>query len=509
MRHFWILFGWLGVMASLHAQDQTVKPVNLGAGVNSPLPELNPRIAPDGKTLYFIRENKKQVGKEVKTHQNIWVSRRDAGGNWGDAVLFGDELNHPDHNSGVLSISPDGNQLLVMYHYVSPGVVKPGVSIVKKNKDGKWGKPEPQFIQNFENLSKRSSFYLSNDGNILIGEFQGADSKGNQDLYVSFRTGNNAWSAFQNLGIAINTTEFEFSPFLASDNRTLFFASSGHGGLGNADIFMTRRTDDTWTKWTKPQNLGANINSSVMDAYFSIPASGDDAYFVSSKDSKGWTDIYKVKLADELRPLPVTMVSGRVINMKDNSPVSAKIEYEILPEGKVFGTAYSGADGKYQIVLPSGVKYGIYAEADNFICEHQNLDLIRLKDYKEVLQDIGMYPLEEGQSLVLNNIFFETGKSNLKPESFPELNRLVEVMKRVFTLKVEISGHTDNVGSAAVNKKLSTERSERVANYLAEHGIDKSRIRTSGFGPDKPIADNATDEGKQKNRRVEFKILSK
>lgn len=484
------------------------EPENLGANVNSVLSELIPRISPDGKTLYFVRESTKQVGKEVVKRQDIWYSQKQPDGSWGLAKNMGSPLNHPDHNSAVLGVSPDGTQLVILYHYISDGVIKPGFSISSLDQAGNWSKPEPQFIENFSNKSNKSSYYLSNDGQTMVLDIQGDDSYGMQDLYVCFKKSDGSWTQLKNLGPAINTPEYEFSPFLASDNVTLFFASSGHGGLGSVDIFVSQRIDDSWQEWSKPVNLGPAINTPGLDAYFSIPASGDYAYYTSTQKSFGGHDIMKIQLPKDLCPKPVVFIKGQIIN-KSSKKYPSKIKYETLHDGITVGSAEIQDDGTYSIILPAGTKYGVFAESQDFLSVNQNIDLTLLPAYKEITQFVEVVPIEAGAHIVMNNIFFDTGNFNIKSESYPELKRIIDLMKKYQTMNVEITGHTDNMGSEAANQKLSLARAKSVMDYIISGGIPSNRITSIGHGTKFPIAKNDTDENRSKNRRVEFHILKK
>ena len=334
---------------------------------------------------------------------------------------------------------------------------------------------------------------------------------GEKDIWVSFKgEKENEWTKPLNLGSVVNTKGDEFAPFLASDDKTLYFVSEGHKGYGGADIWMTKRLDDTWTNWSTPINLGEKINTPEFDAYFSIDAAGDYAYFSSSKSGEGKSDVFRIKMPKEAKPDPVVMVYGKVIDKKTGEPITANINYELLPSGKEMGTAItSPEDGVYKIVLPYGENYGFMASADNYYSITENLNLKDLTEYKEIEVNLYLAPIEKNEAIRLNNIFFEFGKSDLKEESFPELNRLIKLLTDNPTIQIEIDGHTDNVGSDSDNLELSKNRAASVVAYLTKGGIKANRLTSQGFGETKPVASNETEEGKQLNRRVEFMVISK
>jgi outer membrane protein OmpA-like peptidoglycan-associated protein len=314
------------------------------------------------------------------------------------------------------------------------------------------------------------------------------------------------------LGDKINTFADDFNPFLASDNKTLYYITSGKEGYGREDVWTTKRLDDTWLNWSEPKNLGPAINSSGREFAFSLTAKGDEAYMVSYEKTlsgyKGLGDIVKVRLSESAKPDPVVLVYGKVLNKKTNEPVQAKIEYFGLTDGKNYGNASTDpATGGYKIILPQGVNYGFKSSADVFISVSENLDLTNLKEYKEIEKNLYLVPVEVGQVIRLNNIFFDTGLATLRPESEAELKNLKKLLDENSNMSIEISGHTDNVGNDANNMKLSSDRAQAVVQWLLSNGIDASRLTSKGYGETKPVADNNTEEGKQLNRRVEFTIV--
>ncbi len=488
------------------------KKERLSNNVNTKYIETKPIISPDGRRLYFARKNTPQNTGGKRDDQDIYYSDR-IGEKWSLALNAGRPLNDKLPN-GICSVTPDGHTLLLINAYYEDGNVEDGVSISRKLASG-WSAPKAQYIEDYHNLSEYQDYCLSNSGKVLISAVQRKDSRGDQDLYVSFRTGEDSWSKPVNLGPVINTRKVEYAPFLASDNRTLYFSSNGHGGYGESDIFYSRRLDDTWTNWSKPVNIGKAVNSSAWDGYYSISARGDYAYFVSTAGALNKVDfnptdedIFRISLLPEEKPDPVVLITGRVINSKTKKPIKADIYYESLPDNEESGIATSDpVDGNYKIVLPVGKKYGFRAEAEGFIAISQNEDFSYVTEYKEIKRDLELTPLKVGETVRLNNIFFVQSKAEILPDSEPELERLLKLLNENPTLEVELGGHTDNQGSSSANLRLSEARALAVMNYLIEHGISKKRLRHKGYGGTRPIASNASPETRRKNRRVEIKIL--
>jgi outer membrane protein OmpA-like peptidoglycan-associated protein len=290
----------------------------------------------------------------------------------------------------------------------------------------------------------------------------------------------------------------------------MYFSSNRPGGLGDNDIWMTKRLDKTWQKWTDPVNLGSPINTDAWDAFFTLDAGGEYAYLTSSANTLGESDIVRVKLLERERPDPVVLVSGNVYNAKTKAPISASLVYETLPDGTIAGNGVSGAsDGAFKIVLPYDKNYSIHASAEKFfaVSENLNLDSLIKQGYKEIHKDLYLVPIEIGQVVRLNNVFFDFDKYNLRAESFIELDRVVKLLAENPAIEIEMSAHTDSKGSDEYNMVLSDNRAASVRTYILSKGIPESRIISKGYGETRPVVENDTDENRQLNRRVEFTII--
>lgn len=479
---------------------------NLGTTVNSKWRELAPIISSDGQTLYFTREGHPDNLGSMR-YQDVWYSQIDSIGNFGLAQNIGHPINN-DNTNFAFALSSDGNVLYLGHIYLPDGRNISGFS--KSIFDGeKWSTPESLNVRNYYNKSRSGSFNMSSDGKTMLLAIERDDSYGLMDIYVSFLLVDGTWSEPKNLGGTINTATEEVSPYLASDGKTLYFSTGGHPGYGDNDMFFSKRLDETWTNWSEPMNLGPEINTKGWDAYYTISSDGKYAYYVSSENSIGTEDIFRLELPEAVTPEPVFLIRGKVLNSKTEQPISATIKYETLPDGSEAGIATSNAlTGDYRIILPSGKKYGYYAIADGFVAINQNLDLRELVEYGELEVDLYLVPIEKGQTVRINNIFFDFGKFELLDDSFIELNRLTEFLINNPSMTILIKGHTDNIGNDQSNRILSEKRAQSVKEYLLTKGLDAKRISIRGFGRTKPIADNSTEGGRQKNRRVEFEIIS-
>lgn len=495
--------------------DETIIQVeNLGVNVNTTLAELRPTVSADGNLLFFIRENHPWNTKynSISNSQDIWFSARDSFGNWGKAVHLGYPLNTTHYNA-VYWISPDNNKILIRGAFINGDYVGNGVSICYLKNDGYWSKPEVLPIRNYEKYERgrRSGATMAHDGQTLLLYLTPEKGSFNNDLYVCFLQEDGTWSEPKSLGKKINLRDYdEMTPYMAADGETLYFSSNRPGGLGDNDIWMAKRLDKTWQNWTDPVNLGSPINTTDWDAFFTMDAGGEYAYLINSIDGYGESDIVKVKLLEKEKPDPVVLVTGNVFNVKTKQPLAASLVYEILPDGVVAGQGTSNAvDGSFKMVLPYDKNYLIRASADKFFAQSENLNLDSLVKvgYKEIHKDLYLVPIEIGQVVRLNNVFFDFDKWDLRPESFVELDRVVKLLKENTAIEIEMSAHTDSYGSDDYNFKLSDNRARSVMEYILSKGIAPGRITSQGYGETMPVAPNDTPENRQLNRRVEFKIL--
>lgn len=491
-----------------------IKMENLGFRVNSVLPELRPTVSADGKLLFFICENHPENTKyrSVPNSQDIWYSEKDSSGKWQDAIHLGAPLNTMQYNA-VYWISPDNNRILIRGAFNDGAFYGKGVSLCYRLKSGNWSEPNALRIKNYYDYDRglQSGASMTHDGQTLLLYMTQEKGGSNNDIFACQLQKDGSWSEPKSLGKKINAPETdEMTPYMASDGVTLYFSSNRAGGLGDNDIWMTKRLDKSWQKWSDPVNLGAPINTPDWDAFFTLDAGGEYAYLTTEQNTLGESDIVQVKLLEREKPNPVVLVSGNVYNKKTLQPLSASLIYETLPDGLEAGNGISSAvDGSFKVVLPYDKNYLIRANADKFFAVSENLQLDSLikAGYKEIHKDLYLVPIEIGSIVRLNNVFFDFDKYNLRPESFVELDRVVQLLKENPSIEIEMSAHTDSFGSDEYNFTLSDNRAKSVREYILSKGIAPSRIISQGYGETKPEAPNDTPENRQLNRRVEFKIL--
>lgn len=504
--------------------NKNLDATKLSTNVNSDYKEHSPIISPDGKKLYFSRQFHPENIGGVNDAEDIWVSELDEStGEWLPAKNLGPPLNNNGPNF-ISSISVvNGKEVLILGNrYGKKGRMYTGVSQSIRQGDS-FSEPEAIEIENEYNYAPTADFFLVPGGKAMILSAERDDTYGARDLYVTFKRKDGIWSEPRNLGPNINTTGEDESPFMAEDGKTLYFSSNGYKGYGGTDIYVAFKLDDTWRKWSEPENLGPGINKDGDDEYFSIPSTGKNLYFTRGEKGED-TDIFSFAVedlfVDELTSTPlsssiqhlmnkevIVTVSGRVLNAKTREPVEgASVLIERLPDGLDIGHASTNETGKFKFTVKGDALYGLVGEAEGFISQSENLDFREYTKSDTLEKNIDIFPIVKGETLVLKNIFFDFDKSVLKTASYPELNRVLELMNTNKIEKILITGHTDSVGDAEYNMGLSGRRAKAVMDYFIKSGISRDRLEYKAFGETQPKVPNDTPENRSQNRRVEFQI---
>ena len=502
------------VSVGINVSKETPKDIqkeNLGKGVNSPGQEVAPVISPDGRTLYFTRNfNKANMGSPDR--QDVWYSTLQPGtgtsSGWSEAVNIGSPINNTGDNA-ISSMATDGRTAYLINVYRPDGGLSFGISKSVRTKTG-WSQPVECRITNNYNLHEKNQleFCVSPDGRAIILAVQRKDTQGNRDLYISRQIGDNTWSEPVSLGNVINTADSESSPFLAADSRTLYFTSAGHPGYGNGDIFVSRRLDDSWNNWSEPENLGPAINTSEWDGYFTIPAAGDYAYLSSRAGSLGEDDIFRLKLYPAIKPDPVAIISGQVLDATTKKPIAAAVVANLFNEHKeITKVEYSPEMGEYKLILPAQKTYVLTASKEGYFSTTETLDLSKDKRFRDIKRNLYIAKIDSGQKIVMREVLFQQSQSELQPGANDELDRVAGMMETHPAMELLVEGHTDNQGDWDPNMKLAADRVRVVKEYLTGKGIAANRIQTKAWGPSRPVASNETEEKRKLNRRVEFTIL--
>lgn len=422
----------------LSAQTLTAQVIkkNLGPNVNTKYEDISPIITPDGKTLYYVIEDhpKNEYGYSSNS-QDIWYSTKDTSGKWSVCKHMGFPFNQKKYNS-IESISNDGSILYIRGYYEDGEYEKAGFSYSIKTKTG-WTKPQGIEIDNYSKIQKgtTSAIWISNDGIHMILSLGTSSSEKVNDLYLSKKIGPNHWST----PVAIkplNTKKFtESTPFLASDNHTLYFSSNRDGGQGNRDIYMSRRLDDTWMKWSTPINLGPDINTSEWDAYLTTDAEGKDALITSTDLSYGENDIYKINLPIEFRPYPVTVVSGKISSIAKNDTLISNIAFRELGKNKVCGEAFCNSlTNNFTVYFSKNKSYEVYLKNKNYIPVNYVYQTVNMDSFN-------VANIELKSKWIDDNVYYTFKLEN--STKFTEndqfyLNQLTDIMKYHTDKKIEI-----------------------------------------------------------------------
>ena len=485
----------------------TYELVNLGRPLNSIYHESAPVISPDGQTLYFVVTNHPDNHKGSEKTQDIWYAVRDSvSGAWSEAKHMPEPFNRHRYNQ-VASVSPDGDQVLIR---TGEGKNRWDFATVSRVNEV-WQPPAKLSIEGFDKMcqGRFNGGFMSYESDALLLYFSEKKEGKISDLYVSFPKEKHRWTQPQPVA-ALNTRYDEFGPYLAPDNRTLYFASSRPGGFGSADVYRTERLDDTWLAWSTPTNVGAPINTKGFDAYYAV-GHADTSVFTTRAHMTadgGHLDIYSLKRVKVKKP--TLALVGLVMEEASGDFVttSASIRYE--QDGEVLGVVRSDStQSEYRTPLPGSGKYILQINAEGYLSVTDSIEINAFLSDTTVYKDIYLKALEVGVSVRLDSIFFDYDKATLRDQSFPALDKVVEMLESNPTLTIEIGGHTDDRGSEDYNQRLSQGRADAVRQYLVEKLIDSSRVTARGYGEIQPEVANDTEAGRQTNRRVVFTVLTK
>jgi outer membrane protein OmpA-like peptidoglycan-associated protein/tetratricopeptide (TPR) repeat protein len=475
-------------------RNYSFAPKNAGDKINSAYSEYLPCLTIDGKELFFTR---KVSGDEdfysAKWQNNDWIKSAPLGGNV-----------NTDQNEGAQMISQDGQWLVFTACNRQDGYGSCDIYISILTANG-WS--EGMNIGSINSENWESQPCLSADKRDLYFASRRPGGYGGSDLYVSHLLSNGLWSAPENLGPQINSAGDEQTPFMHADNQTLFFTSNGLRGYGGSDLFYARKGPKG--DWSIPENLGFPINTIYDEGALFIAADAKTAYYASDRsDSRGGQDIYSFELPDNVRPDKTLWVKGQVFDIKTKKGLPSAVELIDISTKQLISKVQTDEKGNYLITLPVGKDYAFNVNRKGYLFYSDNFFLSQRSPDSTYEKNIPLQPIETNASVVLKNIFFDVNKFDLKPESEAELDKLVQLMNDNPAIKIQIGGHTDNVGKPADNLVLSNNRAKSVVSYLVSKNIAAQRLVAKGFGETQPIADNKTEEGRASNRRTEMKVIS-
>lgn len=512
---------------------------NLGEEVNSMHDDYNPRFSYNDSALFFtsrrpLNKHSKRSELDNKFLEDIYISTY-SDGKFNPARPMGKPFNSKG-NDAIVGVAPDGGSVFMYVGKKDGGDIQ---QVFFQTEKDKWKKPK-SLSKSIGSKSGETTAALSPDGTSLF--FVSANSeltKGGKDIFVSRKNAKGKWEEPRNMGSLINSKYDEEGVFLTKDGNTMYFASKGHNSMGGFDIYRSDKDGDVWGT---PKNLGYPINTPEDEVFYVTDASGVYGYFSSIREGGfGGKDIFKVialgsekevttltkdKLiagndypernpfltVPKLRSIDTTLLlTGRVRDTLggEDKAVTAAMSFMDPDNGEVVARALTGADGIYKARIKEAKIYGIEINATGYLYYLDIIDLSKLNSDEVSERDFFLQKIEVGTKVVLDNIYFETGKSVLTANSYDALNQVARFLENNASVRLEISGHTDNTGSLRVNTTLSEARAKAVVDYLVGQSIVRSRLEYKGYADSEPVAENDTPEGREQNRRVEFKVLSK
>jgi outer membrane protein OmpA-like peptidoglycan-associated protein len=489
-------------------------------GVSTQRDEYLAYISPDNTNCFYVRkvpvENKNQVYQTDKEKEVFMVATRDKTGKFNEGEPMGGPFNITDDNQGGCSISIDNKSLYFAMMRLEGGA-QPNCDIyVSDNVDGEWGEIRKLSPNVNHPVYWDSQPSIASDGVTLYFASDRPGGYGGIDLYITKKDPKTGiWSLPQNLGPEINTKGDEKTPFIHSDSETLYFSSNGHFGFGGYDIFYARKNEKG--EWMEPENIGSPINGDGDDTGFFVSSDTKTGYFFSYDEGKvrgrgiGRYDLYGFELYKEARPQAISFIKGSVKDSSGNNIAGAIVEYKDTKTKKVTLATVDSASGEYMMAVKKKNDIIVTVKKQDIAFNTKTIKAAELPeetlDFKEIT--LNVKEAKAGSSFVIDNILYNTASAELKEESMNTLESFAQYLKENPALKIEIQGHTDNVGNPKDNDALSTNRAFTVKSTLETFGVDGKRIKARGFGASRPVASNDTEEGRAKNRRTEFLILEK
>lgn len=473
------------------------QPFNMGFFVNSEYRDYFPALTADGQTIIFTRN--------IKGNEDFYTSVK-KNGDWEKAKSLSDNINTVNFNEGAQSLSPDGRYLFFTGCNRPDGLGRCDIYVCRREGND-WSKPI-NLGQTINTGEWESQPAISADGSTLYFLSNRPGGFGGYDIWKSVMDEEGYWTTPTNLGPNVNTPYDEATPFIHPDGKTLYFSSDGWPGLGQKDIFMSKLQADG--SFSKPINLGYPINTFNDEFGFIVSADGQEGLFSSDLDGGfGDVDIYRFKLPEAFKPEPITYVKGIVKDSDTKMPLEASVlVINLRNKLAAYNEITDKVTGDFMAVMPANENYAFNVFAEGYSLYSKHFDIKPTDANKPFELEILLEKFKIGGKVQLNNVFFDTNKSELLPASLVELNILADVLKNNPNLIIEIQGHTDDVGDNKANQKLSENRAKAVYDYLISNGINKKQLTYKGYGEEKPAFDNASDDGRQRNRRTEFLIIN-
>ena len=478
------------------------EPVNLGPEVNTPDDEYVNTLTADEQQIFFTRRSRSKEEGFRQYVEDFYFSQI-SDDMWQEAMLLGSPVDSRG-DAGAMSVSPGGRTMFFTSCYRNDSYGSCDLYKAKRQR-GRWSKPSNLGEKiNTELWDSQPS--ISPDGKTLYFASNRKGGYGSSDIWMAELQDDGSWGKAENLGASINTDGSEMAPFIHFDNKTLYFSSNGHMGMGGADLYYVRK--DSSGRWGEPVNMGYPLNTYNDELAVIVNATGDKGYLSAvRKEGYGNYDLYEFRLPDKALPDPVTYMKGTIYDAVTNETLEAAFRLIDLEDGDTTMSATSSEEGEFLVCIPTDRDYALHVSKDNYLFHSEHFALRGIYEVTDpYLKDVYLQPIDTGKVMVLKNVFFDFDKYTLKPESKVELEKLVSFLVQNEEITIEIGGHTDSTGNRQYNLDLSAKRAGAVMKYLATRGIAPERMTARGYGFSKPVASNRTEEGRALNRRTEVKV---
>lgn len=470
----------------------------LPENVNSRSMQYFPSVSADGGTLMFTARDLEGDRKDEDFYETTLQNST-----WTDAQSLPGGLN-TQGNEGAMSLSADGTVIFYAGCQREDGYGSCDIYWSFLQPNGLWS-PGRNLGESINSRAWETQPSISADGRTLFFVRGVRASAENTDIYYS-RFENGHWSKAEKLEGTVNTGKNETSPYQHFDGKTLYFASNGHRGMGDSDLFVAEKQEDG--SWGNVRNLGYPINTYRAEFAMAVAPDGRTAYYSSDRDREtDYNRLFTFQLPEDVRATPIAWVKGQVVDDESGAPVDAELQFVNLSTGETVLSERTFKGGRFHVSLPAKSDYALNVTGKGYEFYSENFELENQAEASAVDLFIELKKIEVGDVVVLNNIFYQYDSHELDARSKVELDRLIAYLTENSTVKLAVDGHTDNVGGAEYNQDLSLRRAHSLVNYLVENGIDSSRLQPRGFGETKPISDNETEEGRAKNRRTEITII--
>lgn len=483
-----------------------VQPERLGAPLNTFRFQYFPALTADNRFLLFTGRPAADSGED------LFISRINKDGTTGDPVSISPFINTP-YNEGAGAISGDG-KTLVFASCDRPNSIGNCDLYISRRTGNNWSKPQ-NLGRTVNSPEWDSQPTLSADGRTLYFTSTRRGGQGQEDIYVTTLGADGNWSPARNLGQPVNTAGKDMAPFIHASSTTLYYVTDGLVGMGGLDVF--RCEQQAAGRWSEPVNLGYPLNTHENEASLFISSDNRRGFCSRSRAAESGVrtererpvELFSFEVPEQIRPRETsTYTQGRVFDAFTKKPIKADVQlYDLNTDELTQYVSSDAENGDYTVVLNEGRQYAMYAAADKYLMKSLSFDYTDKKNFDPLTLDIYLEPVRAGRSIVLNNLFFDTKQYELKPKSRTELNRLVGFMKQYPEVQVEVSGHTDDVGSDDDNLALSQNRAKSVYSYLVSQGVKADRLRFKGYGENSPLVANDSESHRQQNRRIELRIL--